>query len=56
LSDSRLVAGAAFSAAIPGTPLFVSLNLEGIDRWGRFHEVGVSSHEPRFFYRIGVMF
>jgi len=56
LSDSRLVASAAFSAVLPGTPLFVSLNLEGIDRWGRFHEVGVSSRETRFFYQIGVRF
>jgi len=56
LSDSRLVYNAGLSVAIPRTPLFISLNLEGIDRWGRFHEVSVKKHEVRFFYRLGVQF
>ena len=56
LRDSLLVYNAGLSAAIPRTPLFLSLNLEGIDRWGRFHEVSVKNHELRFFYRVGVQF
>ena len=56
LADSRLVYNAGLSAAIPRTPLFVSLNLEGIDRRGRFHEVNVKNHEVRFFYQLGVSF
>ena len=56
LADSRLVYNAGLSAAVPRTPLFISLNLEGIDRWGRFHEVCVKNHELRFFYRVGVQF
>lgn len=56
LADSRLVYNAGLSAAIPCTTLFLSLNLEGIDRWGRFHEVSVKNHELRFFYRLGVSF
>ena len=56
LSDSRLVYSAALSAAIPRTPLFLSLKLEGIDRCGRFHEVSVSNHETRFYYQVGVNF
>jgi hypothetical protein len=56
LSDSLLSYRAALSATIPRTPLFLSLNLEGIDRRGRFHEVSEKSHELRFFYRLGVSF
>jgi hypothetical protein len=56
LGDSRLVYSAGLSAAIPRTPLFLSLNLEGIDRRGRFHEVSVKNHELRFFYQLGVQF
>jgi hypothetical protein len=56
VSDSRLVYSAGFSAAIPRTPLFFSLNLEAINRWGRFHEVSVKNHELRFFYRLGFRF
>lgn len=56
LSDSRLVYSAGLSAAIPRTPLFLSLKLEGIDRRGRFHEVSVSNHETRFYYQVGVTF
>jgi hypothetical protein len=32
------------------------VNLEGIDRWGRFHEVERKIHELRFYYRLGVRF
>ena len=56
LRDSRFSYNAGLSAAIPRTPLFLSLNLEGIDRRGRFHEVERKSHELRFFYRLGVSF
>jgi hypothetical protein len=56
LSDSLLAYNAGVSAAIPRTPLFLSLNLEGLDRRGRFHEVSVKNHELRFFYNIGVTF
>jgi hypothetical protein len=56
LDDSRLIASAALSAAIPRTPLYLSLNLEGIHRWGRFHEVSATSRELRFFYRLGIYF
>ncbi len=56
LSDSRLVYGARLSAAVPRTPLFLSLKLEGIDRSGRFHEVDVSHRETRFYYQVGVAF
>jgi len=56
LSDSRLKYHAALSTAIPRTPLFLSLNLEGIDRGGSFHEVTAKDHELRFFYRLGVTF
>ena len=56
LRDSRLSWKAGLSAAIPRTPLFLSLNLEGIGRRGRFHEVSVRNHEVRFFYQLGVSF
>jgi len=56
LSDSRFVYSAGLSLAIPRSPFFLSLNLEGIDRWGRFHEVSAKNHELRFFYRLGVIF
>lgn len=56
LSDSRLVCSAALLASIPRTPLFLSLNLEGIARRGRFHEVSASDHETRFYYQVGVAF
>lgn len=56
LSDSRCEYSAGLSAAIPRTPLFLSLNLEGIDRWGRYHEVERKGHELRLFYRLGVSF
>jgi hypothetical protein len=56
LDDSRLVCSAGLTAAIPRTPLFLSLNLERIDRWGRFHEVSASNRELRFFYRLGLFF
>jgi hypothetical protein len=56
LSDSRFVYNAGLSAAIPRTPLFIALNLEGIDRWGRFHEICRENHELRFFYRLGIQF
>ncbi len=56
LSDSRLEYKAALSTAIPRTPLFLSLNLEGIERRGSFHEVTVRNRELRFFYRLGVNF
>jgi hypothetical protein len=56
LSDSRFEYSAGLAAAIPRTPLFLSLNLEGIDRWGRFHEVARRNHELRLFYRLGVSF
>lgn len=56
LVDSRFVYNAGLSAAIPRTPLFLSFNLEGIDRRGRFHDVCVRNHELRFFYRLGVQF
>jgi len=56
LSDSRLVTSAGLSAAIPRTPLFISLNVETIKRWGRFHEVSVKNHEVRFFYQLGFSF
>jgi hypothetical protein len=56
LNDSRFVYHAGLSAAIPRTPIFLSLNLEGIDRRGRFHDVCVRNHELRVFYRLGVHF
>jgi len=56
LSDSRFIYNAGLSAAIPRTPLFLSLKLEGIDRRGSFHEVSVKNHELRFFYSLGVSF
>jgi hypothetical protein len=56
LRDSRFTYTAALSLAIPRSPLFLSLNLEGIDRWGRFHEVSASSRELRCFYRLGASF
>ena len=56
LSDSRFVYSAGLLAEIPCTPFFFSLNLEGIDRWGRFHEVSVKNHELRFFYQVGLFF
>jgi hypothetical protein len=56
LNDSRLIYSASFAAMIPRTPLFLSLNLERIDRWGRFHEVSAKNHELRFFYRAGIIF
>ena len=56
LSDSRLLYNAGLAVAIPRTPLFLSLNLEGIDRRGRFHEVSVRNHELRFFYQLGIIF
>jgi len=56
LRDSRFTYTAAVALAIPRSPLFLSLNLEGIDRWGRFHEVSATSRELRFFYRLGASF
>ena len=56
LRDSRFSYNAGLSLAIPRSPLFLSLNLEGIDRWGRFHEVSATSRELRFFYRLGASF
>jgi hypothetical protein len=56
LRDSRFSYNAGLSVAIPRSPLFVSVNLEGIDRWGRFHEVEKKIHELRFYYRLGVRF
>ena len=56
LSDSLLAYSAGVSAAIPRTPLFLSLNLEGLGRHGRFHESSAKSHELRFFYSLGVRF
>jgi hypothetical protein len=56
LGDSRLVYSTGLSVAIPRTPLFLSLNVETINRWGRFHEVSVSNREVRFYYRLGVSF
>ncbi len=56
LRDSRFSYNAALSVAIPRSPLFLSLNLEGIDRRGRFHEVSATSRELRFFYRLGASF
>jgi hypothetical protein len=47
---------AGLSVAIPRTPLFLSLNLQGIGRRGRFHEVSARNHEVRFFYQLGVSF
>ena len=56
LTDSRLACSASLSAAIPRTPLFISLNLESIERRGRFHDVSARDNELRFFYRLGVSF
>jgi hypothetical protein len=56
LSDSRLVYNAGLSAAIPRTQLFLSLNVEAINRWGIFHEISASNREVRFFYKAGVSF
>ncbi|MCU0237544.1 MAG: DUF3943 domain-containing protein [Acidobacteria bacterium] len=56
LRDSRFTWNAALALAIPRSPLFLSLNLEGIDRWGRFHEVSATNRETRFFYRLGASF
>jgi len=56
LCDSRFTFNAGLSLALPRSPLFLSLNLEGIDRWGRFHEVSRKNHELRFFYRLGLSF
>jgi hypothetical protein len=56
LADSRLIYSAGLTAQLPRSPLFLSLNVETIKRWGRFHEVSISNHEVRFFYRLGVCF
>lgn len=56
LVDSRLITNAALQLRLPRSPLFFSLNVEAIKRWGRFHEVNVSNHEARFFYQLGVSF
>jgi hypothetical protein len=56
LRDSRFAYDAGLAVALPRTPLFLSLNLEGIDRRGRFHEISKKNHELRFFYRLGVAF
>jgi hypothetical protein len=56
LSDSRLACSAGLSAVIPRTPFLLSLNLENIERRGRFHDVSVRNNELRFFYRLGVSF
>ena len=56
LSDSRLSYNAGLSYALPRSPLFLQFSIEGIDRWGRFHEVSRKNHELRFFYRLGVSF
>ena len=56
LSDSLFTYHAGLALALPRSPLFLSLNLQGIDRWGRFHEVSCRNHELRFFYKLGVTF
>ncbi len=56
LRDSRLACKASLAAAIPRTPFFLSLNLENIERRGRFHDVSVRNNELRFFYRMGISF
>jgi hypothetical protein len=56
LSDSRFTYDATLSLALLRAPLLLSLRLEGIDRWGRFHEVSRRGHELRLFYRVGVSF
>ena len=56
LRDSLFTFNAGLSVAVPRAPLFLSVNLEGIDRRGRFHEVSARGHELRFFYRLGVRF
>jgi len=56
LRDSRLACHAGLSLAIPRTPLFLSLNLENIERRGRFHDVSIRNNDLRFFYKLGVSF
>jgi len=56
LADTRFAYNASLSIVVPRSPFFFSFNLEGIDRWGRFHEVSVKNHELRFFYRLGLNF
>jgi len=56
LRDSRFSYNAGLSLAIPRSPLFLSLNLAGIDRRGRFHEVRASDHETRLYYQVGATF
>jgi hypothetical protein len=56
LADSRLIYSAGLTAQLPRTPLFLSMNAEAINRWGRFHEVNTSNREVRFFYQLGVLF
>jgi hypothetical protein len=56
LADSRLIYSTGLTAQLPRTPLFLSLNVETINRWGRFHEVSVSNREVRFFYQLGISF
>jgi hypothetical protein len=56
LRDSRLACHASLSLAIPRTPLFLSLNLENIERHGRFHDVRVRNNDLRFFYKLGFSF
>jgi len=56
LRDSRLSYHAGLSFALPRSPFFLQFNLQGIDRWGRFHEVNVSHRETRFYYQVGVRF
>jgi hypothetical protein len=56
LRDSRFAYGAGLSFAMPRSPLFLQFRLEGVDRWGRFHEVSARSHELRLFYGLGLNF
>ncbi len=54
LRDSRFTYHAGLALALPRSPLFLSLSLEGIDRWGRFHEVSRKNRELRFFFKLGL--
>ena len=56
LRDSRFAYDTALSLAVPRTPLFLAFRLEGIDRWGQFHEVSRRARETRFSCRLGVAF
>jgi len=56
LTDSRLVMSAGLTAALPHSPVFSTVSVERINRFGRFHTTDARTSETRVSYLLGVKF